>query len=73
MHDSITVSFTISSEELERLYDGSARTVYTTATDGRSVTFPLKILQPFVTRDGIRGAFRIYYIDGKFERIERVQ
>lgn len=73
MKESIIVSFHITAEELERLYDGSARNVYTQSADGRSVTFPLRILQPFVTRDGIKGAFRIYYIDGKFDTIERLR
>lgn len=72
MKESIIVSFYITTDELQRLYDGSARNVYTVAADGRSVTFPLRILQPFVTRDGIRGAFRIFYIDGKFDSIERL-
>ncbi|TGG95741.1 DUF2835 family protein [Natronospirillum operosum] len=72
MKESIIVSFAITPEELQRLYDGSARSVYTVAADGRSVSFPLRILQPFITRDGIRGAFRIWYQDGRFEQIERL-
>ncbi len=70
--DHIDVSFTIGPDELQRLYDGSARTVYTRAHDGRSVSFPLRILQRFVTRDGIQGTFRIHYRDNKFDRIERL-
>lgn len=73
MLQSITVSFYISADELRRMYDGSARNVYTVASDGRSVSFPLRILQPFVTRDGIRGSFRIHYANGKFNRIERAE
>lgn len=72
MKESIIVSFHITAEELQRLYDGSARSVYTVAADGRSVSFPLRILQPFITRDGIKGAFRIWYRDGHFEHIERL-
>ncbi|MEX1058740.1 MAG: DUF2835 family protein [Natronospirillum sp.] len=73
MSETITVNFYITAEELQRLYDGTARSVYTVASDGRSVSFPIRILQPFVTRDGVRGAFRIYYSNGKFDRIERIE
>lgn len=73
MKESIVVSFEITPEELQRLYDGSARSVYTIASDGRSVSFPLRILQPFITRDGIRGAFRIWYEAGHFQTIERLR
>lgn len=73
MGESLTVSFYITADELQRLYDGSARSVYTVASDGRTVSFPLRILQSFVTRDGIRGSFRIHYTDGKFNRIERIE
>lgn len=73
MSRSIDVSFYISPDELERLYAGTARNVYTVAHDGRSVSFPLRILQPFITHHGIRGSFRIFFDShGKFDRIERL-
>ncbi len=63
----------IDPEELKRLYDGSAKFVHTVARDGRSVRFPLNLLQPFVTRSGIRGSFKIRFdANHKFKKIDRI-
>ncbi|WP_344797352.1 DUF2835 domain-containing protein [Litoribacillus peritrichatus] len=69
----IIVSLNIPADEYLRVYSGVARTVVTHSIDGRSVRFPANILQPFVTREGIRGRFCIFFTEeGKFDRIERV-
>jgi len=73
MSQKIVVDLNISSDEYLRYYQGAARTVLATSTDGRSVRFPAGVLQQVVTRDGVRGRFAILFNQaGKFERIERL-
>ncbi|MCW8886950.1 MAG: DUF2835 domain-containing protein, partial [Motiliproteus sp.] len=59
----ITLNLKISPDEYLKLYQGSANSVTATAIDGRSVRFPAKILKPYVTLQGIRGVFVIYFDD----------
>ena len=69
---SIIVELTISPDEFLKLYRGVAKEAVATARDGRIVRFPAIRLQPFVTREGISGSFRLV-IDrqNKLLRIER--
>ncbi|WP_428240868.1 DUF2835 domain-containing protein [Gynuella sp.] len=69
----LIVDISITAEELIKLYRGSANQVRATARDGRVVRFPARILQPYVTRSGVQGSFRIIF-DGhhKFQKIERL-
>ena len=69
---SIIVELIISPEELLKLYRGVAKEAVATARDGRVVRFPAIRLQPFVTREGISGSFRLV-INGqhKLLRVER--
>ena len=68
----IDVGLSISAEEYLLMYKGVARNVLATAYDGRRVRFPAKILQPFVTRQGIQGRFSIRFSeDGRFLGIEK--
>lgn len=70
---SLTVSLRIPKDELLRYYRGSAKTVIATATNGQTVRFPVEVLRPFVTRDGISGHFNLYFTtEGRFERIEKL-
>ncbi|MGD8176549.1 DUF2835 domain-containing protein [Marinimicrobium sp. ARAG 43.8] len=57
----VVVNISISPDEYRRWYEGSAQLVYAHSVDGRSVSFPAPILRPYVTRDGIRGRFRIEF------------
>ena len=69
----ILVDLIISRDEYLRWYQGSAKTVAAHALDGRSVRFPVNILQPYVSHSGINGRFEITFSDaGKFVNIERV-
>lgn len=69
----VIVDLTISAEEYLKLYQGVARDVVGYARDGRSVRFPAKILQPYVTHDGIRGSFCISFDkDQKFSSIRKI-
>lgn len=56
---SIIVNLAISAEEFQRLYEGSAKTVFAHSIDGRSIRFPANILRPFVMHTGVRGTFQI--------------
>lgn len=70
---SVDLTLTIDAEEFVRLYSGSARDVVARADDGRTVRFPGAILRPHVTRDGIRGRFRIFFDGyGRFVSIDRL-
>ncbi len=69
----VVVDLYISAEEYLKWYSHSAQDVYTTARDGRSVRFPAKILQRFVTREGIKGSFLITFDEThKFQDIVRL-
>ena len=68
----IDVVLSISAREYLLLYKGVARNVLATARDGRRVRFPAKILQRFVTREGVQGHFSIHFSeDGHFLGIEK--
>jgi hypothetical protein len=70
---SIVVRLVISAEEFQRLYEGSAKTVFAHSIDGRSIRFPAGILRPFVLHTGIRGTFQINFDeDNRFHSIERL-
>ena len=69
----VIVSLSISADEYVKLYQGTARSVYTETLEGRSIRFPANILQPFITREGIRGTFAIYFDrDNRFKKIEAI-
>ncbi|MGH1438850.1 MAG: DUF2835 domain-containing protein [Cellvibrionaceae bacterium] len=69
----VVVSLAIAADEYIKLYQGSARSVYTETIEGRSIRFPANILQPFVTREGIKGHFSIEFDQGnKFKTISRL-
>ncbi len=63
----------ISSDEFQRLYEGTAKEVSARSIDGRRVRFPANILRPFVTHVGIMGIFRIHFSDdNRFHHIEKI-
>jgi hypothetical protein len=69
----IVVSLSISPDEYLRVYQGTAKKVSSVDNDGRRISFPVNILQPFVTRDGVMGTFAIYFDESnKFQRIDRI-
>lgn len=69
----VVVSLKIAADEYIKLYQGSARSVYTRTAEGRSIRFPANILQPFVTREGINGNFKIEFdSSNKFKAISRL-
>ncbi len=69
----ITVTLSISADQLQAYYAGAARSVAVRANDGRMIHFPVAILRPFVDRNGVRGRFQIEFDDNnKFVAIERL-
>ncbi len=70
---SIVVSLVISAEEFQRLYQGSAKTVFAQSIDGRNIRFPAAILRPFVLHSGVCGTFQINFDeDNRFHSIQRM-
>jgi len=69
----VRVVLRISREEYLRVYQGTARIVHAIGTDGRTIRFPVNILQRFVTHNGIEGEFEICFDhQHKFKSIEKV-
>lgn len=66
----VVVPLTLSEHELLRYYRGSAKTVCAKDIHGKTVHFPLSILQPFISHIGVSGVFVIYFDpSGRFQRI----
>lgn len=66
-------SVSISSEQYQAYYNGSAKFVRVQAEDGRSLKFPADKMQPFVLHDGINGRFEIVFDDNnKLISLKRV-
>lgn len=55
----IRIYLNIPKQTLLQYYKGSARSVLTTASDGRRIRFPIACLRPFVRSDGIKGSFEL--------------
>ena len=53
----------ISIEEYEKVYRGSARHVLATSREGLVVQFPADILRRYLTRTGIHGSFAVMVDD----------
>lgn len=68
----ISVSLVISADEYLKLYQGVAKSVFAKSASGETVRFPATILQPFVTREGVKGNFIIEFDNNnKFKSIKR--
>ncbi|HEY7886523.1 MAG TPA: DUF2835 domain-containing protein [Cellvibrionaceae bacterium] len=71
--NTITMSLAIDREQLLRWYSGRVQQVLAHDDRGRRVRFPVSVLQPFVTREGIYGRFRILFdSENKFQGIEKI-
>lgn len=69
----IVVDLNINADKYMAHYQGQVKDVVARALDGRRVRFPTKILQPFVSHQGIVGRFQISFDDqGRFQTIERL-
>ena len=59
----IRFSISITPEQYQLYYQGSAKFVRVQTEDGRSLKFPAAELQKFVTHNGIDGRFEIVFND----------
>ena len=63
----------ISAEEFKRYYRGTGKYVVTQDYQGRRIRFPAGLMLRFLTHDGIRGEFVIYYDENnKFREIKKI-
>jgi hypothetical protein len=65
----ISFSLNISTQELQRYYEGSASSVNVIADDGRRIQFPVSALRSYVSRDGVKGRF-VMRVDDRNKLIE---
>jgi hypothetical protein len=69
----IQVKLAISAERFQVYYSGRVRHVIAKAADGRRVQFPAKLLQQFLSHNGVHGTFVISYgEDGRQQSIRRL-
>ena len=55
----VTVRLNISPERFQAYYQGIVEHVVATASDGRTVKFPARVLRPFLSYQGVQGTFEI--------------
>ena len=55
----VTVRLDISPERFQAYYQGVVEHVVATASDGRTVRFPARVLRPFLSYQGVQGTFEI--------------
>ncbi len=68
----VTVRLNISPERFQAYYQGVVESVVTTASDGRTVKFPARVLRTFLTYQGVQGTFEITFdAKMKFQGIRR--
>lgn len=58
---SVVIPLAISAEQWLSYYRGQVKTVRAAALDGRRIQFPARVLQKYVTPDGIMGVFRVRF------------
>jgi len=68
----VTVRLNISPERFQAYYQGVVEYVVATASDGRTVKFPARVLRTFLTYQGVQGTFEITFdANLKFQAIRR--
>lgn len=69
----VVVSLNIPRDEYLRVYQGTARSVLAWDSLGRKISFPVKVLQPFISHEGVQGKFRLDFDDQhRFVAIQRI-
>lgn len=69
----INISLCISAEEYLRVYQGTAKKVSAIDSQGKRISFPVNILQSYVSHDGIVGTFTIVIDENnRFKKIVKV-
>ena len=68
----VTVRLNISPERFQAYYQGVVEYVVATASDGRTVKFPARVLRTFLNYQGVQGIFEITFdANLKFQAIRR--
>ena len=68
----VTIRLNISPERFQAYYQGVVEYVVATASDGRTVQFPARVLRPFLSHQGVHGTFEITFdANLKFQAIRR--
>jgi len=71
--ESLIVDISLPREKYLTIYQTYVRQVRAVARDGQSVRFPVNLLQPFVTSEGVHGSFCLWFDDRhKFKHIEQL-
>lgn len=69
----LIVELNISPEKVTAYYRGEAPRVFARASNGQTVQFPTAVLHKFISKEGIRGRFRLVFDEqNKFIRVEPV-
>ncbi len=55
----ISLSLQLTPHQVEEYYRGRARHVVAEAADGRIIQLPIKVLHPFISKQGIQGDFLV--------------
>lgn len=67
---SITIAINISQEQYLSWYQGTVSQVQALDEAGKTIRFPAKILQPYVSHDGVQGRFQISFDqENRFRKI----
>jgi len=70
----LIVDLVITRDEYLRWYQGTAKAILAQSRDGRKVSFPAHSLQPYVSHNGIRGTFAIYFDENnKLQKVEKLR
>lgn len=69
----VVVALNIPRDEYLRVYQGTARSVLAWDSLGRKISFPVNVLQPFISHEGVQGKFRLDFDDQhRFVAIQRI-
>lgn len=73
MMPSLIVDIALPREEYLKVYQSFVRQVRAVARSGESVRFPVTVLQPYLTHEGVRGSFELHFdADNKYIDIRRL-
>ena len=69
----LIIDISVPRDEYLRVYQNFVRQVKAVARTGESVRFPVSVLKPFVSGDGVHGSFKLSFDDdNKFVSIVRL-
>ncbi|MBV1879629.1 MAG: DUF2835 domain-containing protein [Pseudomonadales bacterium] len=70
---SLVVDISLPRAEYLKVYESYIKSVRAIAQNGQTVRFPVSVLKPYVTPEGIHGTFRLIFdAEHKFSRVERL-